>query len=126
MKAKVEAMIRDTGTLKRRCLERLLMHVYMTKPNYASTVIMGMGSLTKKSVRVYICLSPPKSRARAATTHRIFRSLLCAFKLAGIDNVTVRESTTEKWEPARPRLGPNIQIMYESARGRLEIVWSPL
>ena len=28
---------------------------------------LGMGSPAKKSVRVYICLSPPKSRTRAAT-----------------------------------------------------------
>ena len=90
------------------------------------TLIVGMGSLTKKSVRVYTCLSPPKSRALAATAHRIFRPLLCAFKLAGMYGVTVRESTVEKWECACLWLSHNIQIMHKSAQGRLEIVRSPL
>ena len=89
-------------------------------------LMVRMGSLTKKSVRVYTCLSPPKSRALAATAHRIFRPLLCAFKLVGMDNATVRESMVEKWECARPRLSHNIQIIYKSAQGRLEIVCSPL
>ena len=88
--------------------------------------IMGMVSLTKKSVRVYTCLSPPKSRALAATAHRKFRPLLCAFKLVGMDNATARESMAEKWECACPRLSHNIQIIYKSAQGRLEIVCSPL
>jgi len=81
-------------------------------------------SLKKVSVFTVVCPHPKSrlARPRQYLIHRISRSLPYAFKSVGMDNATVMEPTTENLECALPRLSYNVQTMYQSAWGRLEIV----